>query len=218
MKALAAHAVATQYINIAFMFVMGFSLALNVRIGSSLAVNAKRARLICYWGFTTGVVISIIFAIIFGVQKKLIISMFTDSKEVAALCDIIWPHITIYIFHICLFAMNIGIVNALGYQWVMGSGVLVILWVFTLPSVYYISYLNDGGFIALWKMLYVPYASMNIFFLFLLSSIDWDSLGSEVKSSNMKEMHQASLIATETPSDYGSVSSHDSPFASSVCV
>ena len=69
---------------------------------------------------------------------------------------------------------------------------------------------------ALWKILYIPYFFMNVFFLFLLVSIDWDSLGSEVKARHLKEVHEASLHATERSSGYGSLSAASSPSSSFV--
>lgn len=203
-EALAAHTVPTMYINICFVFLMGYGLALNVRIGSTLAVNGSRAKQICYWGLAFGILICAAFAIHFTLYKRWIISLFTESESVILLLDEIWFYASIYVFFVCVFALIINVINAVGYQWTMGYVVVICLWVFTLPLIYFTAVAEGSGrgFILLWQLLSIPYALMDfMIFMVLFTRIDWEVLTMKIK----KQHSNACVLNVKTKAlEYGS--------------
>jgi len=183
-KAIAAHAVPYQFLSIAYMFVMGVGIAFNIRIGSSLSSEPERSKHLCLGGLMCGATICTFFSSILYFHRDSIIRIFTMDNEVIDLCNEIWPFVAIYTFFVCFFGFMSGIVNAIGYQWTLGGGVLIVLWLITVPSIWYACVTESGGFVVLWKILYIPYALVDLYILFVLFRVDWNELYLSVQSRN----------------------------------
>lgn len=215
---LAAHAIPTQFLTIACTIAMSFGIAFNVRIGSTLAVNPEQAKHLCLWCYIVGITISAALSLWFYHQQPLVTSMFTNDDDVLALCTQIWPHVSIYTFHVCIFIQSIGIVNALGFQWTLGVLTVAILWVLALPAIYFGSVVRHGGLVMIWKLLYLPYFVINVLIAYICLSANFEQLSLELQrrertnSLAIERNEETDTTSTYTTSFYCTSSKSEKAF------
>ena len=90
-----------------------------------------------------------------------------------------------------MFAINRAILRALGMQWHIAAVVVVGLWCGALPTIIYKAvYLNEG-LDAVWTILPIAYAIMQVLLLISYSRVDWkhisESIQHEMPTENVVE-------------------------------
>lgn len=104
--ALCAHTIAYNLIPLLFMIPLGISIGLTVRMGSVIAYDAERAKLMANWTmlFTATLGAAISFSLHFF--QLPIIRLFTKDDDVILESQAIWPKLSYYVFILYIFGIN----------------------------------------------------------------------------------------------------------------
>ena len=70
--------------------------------------------------------------------------------------------------------------NGLGLQWTGGPVLLIFLWGFTLPAIYYYSIVKEGGINSVWKVMFHSYALLDVMFIYYYATTDWYKISERV--------------------------------------
>jgi MATE family multidrug resistance protein len=177
---LAIHTVPTQMILVTFMIPLGIGIALAIRIGVTLPKNVHRAKRLTWTVTLVGMIAFAGMSYSLYVYRFLIFRIFTNDPVVLAGCDQIWWKVCFYLFHLSVFALNMGIATGLGLQWTLGAVTFFYLWVLGLPSAWYWGIYRAKSLDVTWSFIYPPYIFMNVTLLTIFLFKDWNLIQKEI--------------------------------------
>jgi len=93
--------------------------------------------------------------------------------------------------------------RALGLQWKMGLNMVVVLWILSLPCVYYFSIVQNGGLEVLWECMPPVYVALNFALMWAYCRADWKKISLEIRE---REGLDKSAMALPREKTYGTVS------------
>lgn len=202
-QALGVHTVAYQLVPIFYLMPYGISVGLCVRLGSILATDVERAKRLVLGCVVFSVLLCAIMAVLVHRFRRVIVGYITDDQEIQAGCSAIWNHVSCFLFLDGLFAINGGIMRALGLQWKMGLNMVVVLWILSLPCVYYFSIVQNGGLEVLWECMPPVYVALNFALMWAYCRADWKKISLEIRE---REGLDKSAMALPREKTYGTVS------------
>jgi len=95
-------------------------------------------------------------------------------------CERIWVFVVLYHLNLSLYGFNMGTMNGLGMQWVLGRTTLVFTWFLGLPLAYYVSVVRGGGLDALWRWaINTPYFGLNVVLCLSFATANWSEIGEQ---------------------------------------
>ncbi|KAL3930027.1 MAG: hypothetical protein SGBAC_011949 [Bacillariaceae sp.] len=160
----------------------GTALAIRMGINMTTSVKLTKKLIVC----ATLLVVSIyavINAIIY-LQAKPIILFFTNDTEVVQMTEQMWWKLCMFSQICSVFAVFEGIATGLGMQWTLACINFVWLWVFGLPTLYYVAIVRGGGLEAAWSCINIPYAGMDISLLILFLYVNWEKFAEQLRVKN----------------------------------
>jgi MATE family multidrug resistance protein len=104
--ALCAHTIAYNLIPLLFMLPLGISIGLTVRIGTVIAYDAEKAKLMAGWTMLLTAALGAVIACSLHFFQLPIISLFTKDDQVILECQAIWPKVSYYVFLLYIFGIN----------------------------------------------------------------------------------------------------------------
>lgn len=190
------HTIAYNLIPVMFMFPLGMSIGLSVRMGHVLAKDVHRAKVLATlcMGFT--VIVACIAAIVLYHLRQPIVALFTSDEQVVNGCKEIWFKVCVYIVLLYVFGINSGIMRALGMQWRMAAVVTSVLWGMALPTLMHVVVSKGGGVDAIWSILPCYYFLMNVCLIICYSTADWHAI-----SKGIQERAEQSGLEMEAASE-----------------
>jgi len=194
---LSAHTIAYNIIPLCFMFPLGMSIGLSVRMGHVIAHSAYKARLMALYTMVFTIAIGLLVSgVLFSLQTS-IIQLFTHDRLVIEYCHEIWFKVCYYIVMMYVFGINGAILRALGMQWTMAAVVFTCLWFLALPSIFYFAYARHGGFVMQWTLLPVFYTLMQLILFASYATVNWEDRSVKIRSSVTYQMMQRRSSASE---------------------
>jgi len=181
---LVVHSIAYNLVPILFMPTLGMSIGLTVRMGNVIAYDIVKAKLLASWCMLFNVIFGAFLASVLFIFRIEIAGLFTNDPEVVQGCEEIWPKLCIYIFILHIFGINSAILRSLGLQWRMAVIIFSFLWFITLPSIVYFAVHRGGGLTAVWSVLPVFYAIMQIILALAYITADWDLIGKNIHKNS----------------------------------
>lgn len=178
---LSVHTVPSQFLTIAFMVSFGIGVSLSVRLGHVLPQNARRAKYLV-WGTT--VVSCLVFALVSVALyhfRTRVYHIFTKDPVVMAGCEIIWDKVCWYFFLVSWFALNTGIANGLGMQWLLGKVTILFLWFLGVPALWYYGLNVYESLNVVWEWIFPPYVLINLSLLASFAAADWDEISMDIR-------------------------------------
>ena len=158
---LATHTVAYNLIPLCFMVPLGIAIGVGVRIGHLMSLgDGRKARRMVLSTLFTSMTISAIYSGLIYYLRGPIVRLFTDDKEVMDGCEEIWGMVSIFIFLDGLFAIQQGVMKALGMQLVMAGCVFLCCWVSGLGVIFW-KVSNGGDLGMIWSTLPIVYIFLN---------------------------------------------------------
>ncbi|GMH91920.1 hypothetical protein TL16_g12195 [Triparma laevis f. inornata] len=158
---ISAQAVVYSLIPIFYMLPLGVAIGSGVVVGQKIGERREEEvrrclRLTGGLGIACGISMSL-FCSIF---KTPLINTFTAQPEVIRTLEKIWPGVCIFIFVDQNFAVNGGILRALGLQSTMSKYILIMLYGFGVPLAYMVVIKMEKGIEGLWQMMFAPYIGL----------------------------------------------------------
>ena len=196
---LAAHGVAYTILPLTFMFPLGVSMALTVRVatllGEGKTVMAKRLN----W-YVLGVAALVIssYAFVIYLARDGMIPWFTRDDSVAANCRIIWPHLSIFIVLDGMWGVQKGCLVALGLQSRLTLSIVVALWMIGLPLMYHLAFTAEMGLLGLWQGVWPAYALFNAFMYMSYACYDWEAASRAIVSEGLHKSARDAAHKTTT--------------------
>jgi Na+-driven multidrug efflux pump len=190
---LSIHTVPTQVLSVYFIIIFSVGTSLAVRLGASLPVSVDKAQrtvgqAVCFGGLLlTGLV-----AIMYKARYH-IFHLFTSDLDVLRGLDLIWPIVCFYAIQLGVFSLLMGTCTGLGMQWTQGITTAVILWLFGLPTTYYLAVVQDGGILAVWHSLWPPYVLINVVLATAIIRADWNAIADQVRQRHDVPLRRLSL-------------------------
>ena len=178
---LSVHTVASQFLSIAFMVAFGIGVSLSVRLGHVLPQNVRRAKYLV-WGTT--IVSTLVFVLVSAALYKFqtsVFHIFTNDPVVMAGCEVIWSKVCWYFFLVSWFALNTGIANGLGMQWMLGKVTVLFLWFLGVPALWYYGLHVYESLNAVWAWITPPYILINLSLLVAFGTADWDGISVDIR-------------------------------------
>ena len=211
--ALSAHAVASQFLSIAFLGSFGIGVSLSIRLGHTLPVDVQRAKRLVEGTTLVSCVIFALASTALYVFRARVYSIFTTSPEVQAGCDEIWSKVCVYFFLVSWFALNTGIANGLGMQWQLGKVTILFLWCLGVPALFYYGIQQYASLDVVWDWISPPYALINASLVYTFVTSDWDDISLAIRKREGVPVVVAALDSTTTSGGvYGSVEARVEPW------
>jgi multidrug resistance protein, MATE family len=202
---LCVHTIAYNLVPLLFMVPLGISIGLTVRMGNVLAKDVLRAKQMAIWCMAlTIVVASIICGFLYYLRGPIVL-LFSRDPAVLDGCEAIWHKVCIYVWFDLVFATQSGILRALGMQWRMAAIMFVSLWCATLPTIWYCAIHKSGGIDAVWSVLPVMHAIMNLLLLLSYVTVDWRVIADNVSKEHSRiamaelEEDQLKMVSEASP-------------------
>ena len=207
---LSVHTIPTQLIMMTFMGPYSLGLALSIRLGATIPVLVSRAKQTVIDTFLFSIVAFGATAIIMYAQQDWLISLFTKNDAVIEGCNAIWWKVCTYSFCLSIYGIYMGSCVGLGMQWTLGIGTFIALWIFGLPSAYYLSVVKGGGINMAWSTVWPPYIVLPIALTIAIVRADWDEIAREIRQREGAELIESRRPSFLTPSvrrtiQYGSI-------------
>lgn len=199
--ALSVHTIPTQLIMMTFMGPYSLGLALSIRLGATIPVSVARAKQTLMDTFIFSVVTFGAVAILMYIEQDWLISLFTKSNDVVNGCHEIWWKVSTYSFCLSIYGIYMGACVGLGMQWTLGIGTFVALWIFGLPSGYYLAVVQGGGINMAWSTVWPPYIIMPIVLTIAIVRADWYEIAREIRQREgveLMESRRPSFLTTST--------------------
>lgn len=206
---LCVHTIAYNLVPLLFMIPLGISIGLTVRMGTVLATDVPRAKLMAAWcmGFT--IIVGAIVASGLYLLRVPIVLLFTNDPQVLQGCVDIWPNLCVYIFILYIFGINSAILRALGMQWHMAAIIFGTCWAVALPSIVYFSIYREGGLNAIWTILPFVYVVMQILLIRCYTiNCSWEDIGQSIRDEHLRR--QSNSIR-QAEWDEGTIALEDTP-------
>jgi MATE family multidrug resistance protein len=178
---LSIHTIPTQVVMCTFMLPLGTGIALSIRMGTTLQQSVSRTKELALGCWLISAVVFGGVAILCHTERHRIYRLFTLEAAIVQGADEIWWDVSIYLFHVCMFGINMGIITGLGMQWTLGFVTVVCLWVVGLPAAYYFAIIQGGGLVIAWKCIWPPYVAMNVILMAIFASKDWDEIAATIR-------------------------------------
>ena len=156
---LSVHAVPTQLLMVAYTVPLGMSIAISVKLASTVVVDVDRARRMVAFALPSFVAFLSCVCVAMYAARARIFDLFTDEIEVLAGCEGIWWKVCWYFFNVGLAGILMGIAAGLGLQWITGIVTIVCIWCFGLPMTLYFGFINNGGLGVVWSCFGLPTSS-----------------------------------------------------------
>mmetsp|Transcript_15781 Transcript_15781/g.24027 ORF Transcript_15781/g.24027 Transcript_15781/m.24027 type:complete len:221 (-) Transcript_15781:285-947(-) len=206
---LSVHTIPAVAVSLTFNIPLSIGNALSVRLGKTLPVSVPRAIWLSFGTYIFGLLVLLMVCASLDIWRESVLAFFTNEAVVKEGCEEIWPDVVAFIFHIGIFALNLGISNGLGKQMVIGAWTVIFLWILGLPLIYYTAIVQGGGLTKLWHWLYLPYLLVNIIMSFNFI-FDWEELGKEIRireklDSPINHDETNQLTNDEKSKQYGSI-------------
>lgn len=182
---LSVHTVPTQVLQVAFMIPLGIGIALSVRVGATLPLNVRRAKLIVAGCYVVGGSLMVVMSLLLYIHRLRMFHMFTNDEEVIEGCERIWLDVVFYFFNLSIYGFHMGTLTGLGMQWTLATVTVVHLWGIGLPMAYYFAVVRGGGLEAVWRTLYPPYVAMNIILCYAFATADWHVISAEIRKKEV---------------------------------
>jgi MATE family multidrug resistance protein len=109
--ALCAHTIAYNLIPLLFMLPLGISIGLTVRIGTVIAYDAQRAKLMAGWTMLLTAALGAVISFSLHFFQLPIIRLFTTDDKVILESQAIWPMLSFYVFILFVFGINAAILR-----------------------------------------------------------------------------------------------------------
>jgi len=187
---LCVHTIAYQLVPVLYMIPLAIGIGLSVRIGTVLPVDVSHAkRLAAYAVLFTGCV-GLVIAVVLYRYRLWIVSLFTTDPLIINGCDAIWGNMCIYVFFLFLFCINSAILRSLGLQWRVAATMILVLWCGFLPLIVNVCLWRGGGLEAMWRILPVTYAVLDVALASCYICADWTKI-----SDGIREKARLSKIA-----------------------
>jgi len=171
---LCVHTIAYQIVPVLFMIPLAIGIGLGVRIGALLPIDVPRAKRLTACAVLGTAGLGAIVASAMHRYREPVVALFTADEAIVAGCEAIWTDVCIYIFFLFLFAINSCILRALGMQWYSAAVIVVVMWCGTLPVLVH-ACLGErgGGLVAMWRILPVGYAVLDVGLALCYVCADW---------------------------------------------
>jgi Na+-driven multidrug efflux pump len=188
---LCVHTIAYNLIPLLFMIPLGIGLGLAVRMGSVIAAQPDRAKLMASWCLAFVAMIALIVALGLYQLRMTIISLFSMDEAVIQGCLGIWLKVSFYIFVLYIFSCNSAILRALGMQWAMAVIMFACLWCGTLPAVVFFAMRMGGGLNAEWTVLPIGYTIMQVILVMSYVMVDWEAISYDARQSLPRAINES---------------------------
>lgn len=194
------HTIAYNLVPICFMVPLGTSIGLTMRMGHVLPTDVRKAKILA--GSCMGMILvmaCLVAAFLWHLQDP-IIALFTKDDEVKQGCKEIWHLLCLYIVLLYIFGMNSGIMRALAMQWTLAGIIVAFLWLGALPTVVHFAIIKGGGVYAMWHILPLFYAIMNLTLIFSYVTADWNAISASIRErrgSAARENSEAARLLGE---------------------
>jgi Na+-driven multidrug efflux pump len=212
---LSAHAVATQFLSVAFLGAFGIGVSLSIRLGHTLPVDVKRAKCLVEYTTLASCFVFALASCMLYIVRHSIYCLFTANADVVAKCDEIWFMVCIYFFLLSWFALNTGIANGLGMQWHLGRITFVLLWCFGVPALFYFGVHVYESLGVIWNCIYPPYAFINVSLVYTFLTTDWDAISASICGREMANNFNKGIIHRRSlnlrSATYGSLDDEERP-------
>lgn len=180
---LAAHGVAYNILPLAFMFPLGVSIGLTVRVASLLGEGrVAMAHRITKWASLAAFGIITTYAFIIFLARDAIIVWFSTDAGVVENCRLIWGSMCIFIVVDGMWGVQKGPIVALGLQMRLTIATVASLWCLGLPLMWYLAFREGKGLLGLWQGVWPAYLVFNVFLFLAYYSKDWAATAAAVKS------------------------------------
>lgn len=173
--------IATQIITVTYMIPLGVSEAISIRLGNTIPQSASKAKTLSFWYLISALVLMTIVSLCTYIFRSSIYQIFTKEEDIIQGCEEIWSKVCMYIFTIGIWAIMEGITTSIGRQWIVGVLVVILLWSISLPLLYYLAIVKNGGLNVAWQCVWPPNLILTIFLAVYLSRLDWDALSAEAR-------------------------------------
>lgn len=193
---LCVHTIAYQLVPALFMIPLGLSIGMSVRMGTVLAHDVRKAKLIAVWTMGFTFCVSILLALLIFKFQEPIIAAFTDDEAVIEGCRQIWAKVSIYIVFLYCFGINSGIMRALGLQWRIAAIVSGFTWCTALPLIVHFGIRRGGGLEAVWTIMPCVYFCMNIALFVSYATTNWNEI-----SEGLVNRARRSIAEHEVPDE-----------------
>lgn len=199
---LCVHTIAYNLVPLLFMVPLGISIGLTVRMGNVLAHDVLRAQQMAIWCMALTIVVTTIICCSLYYLRRPIALLFSSDPAVLEGCEAIWHKVCIYVWFDLVFATQSGILRALGMQWRMGAIMIVCLWCATLPTIWYFAIHKGGGIDALWSVLPVMHAIMNLLLFMSYATVNWRVIADKISKEHSRiemEEDQLKMVSEASP-------------------
>jgi Na+-driven multidrug efflux pump len=181
---LSIHTVPTQVLSVYFVVIFSVGTSLAVRLGAALPVSVDRARRIAVQAAAFGGALLAGLVTAMYAYRHAIFHLFTSNAEVLQGLNGIWPIVCFYAVQLGVFSLLMGVCTGLGMQWTLGLTTVVVLWLFGLPTTYYLAVVQDGGILAVWQSLWPPYVLINVVLATAIARADWSAIADRVRQQH----------------------------------
>lgn len=163
------------------MISFGIGVSLSIRLGHVLPHNVRRAKYLV-WG-TTAISCTLFAAASAALYhyRTHVYHIFTHDPDVVAGCETIWSKVCWYFFFVSWFALNTGIANGLGMQWMLGKVTLLFLWCLGVPALWYYGLHVHHTLNVVWEWITPPYVLINLTLLVAFWRADWDEISMQIR-------------------------------------
>jgi multidrug resistance protein, MATE family len=181
---LTVHMISTQIIMVTYMIPLGVSEAISIRLGNIIPQSASRAKQLYFWYLVSGTATMTVVSLSVYIFRLPIYHLFTKEDDIIEGCEEIWSKVCFYIFTIGIWSIMDGITTSLGRQWIVGILVVVLLWSISLPLLYYLVIIKNGGLNVAWQCIWPPNLLLIIILAIYISRLDWDAVSEEARMND----------------------------------
>ncbi|MBN3299663.1 S47A1 protein, partial [Amia calva] len=166
---------------IAYMFPLGFSVAVSVRVGNALgAGNKENAKLSAKIGIASAILVSVFVAAIIGGTKDVIAYVFTYDPEIRErVSQVMVLYAPFHLFDAAA-CVTAGVVRGAGKQKIGAMGILVGYYFIGLPIGISLMFAAHMGIIGLWTGLLICVALQSCFLIVFIIKMNWNKATDEV--------------------------------------
>jgi Na+-driven multidrug efflux pump len=180
-KQLTVHMISTQIVTVTYMVPLGVCEAISIRLGNVLPQSATRAKTLCFWYCISGTILFAIMSSLVYICRSWLYQIFTTEEDIIQGCEEIWFKVCLYIFVIGVMSVLDGITTAIGKQWIVGILVVILLWLISLPLLYYFAIYKNGGLNVAWECIWPPNLVLDIVLALYFVRLDWDAASEEAR-------------------------------------
>ena len=183
--ALCVHTIAYNLVPLLFMIPLGILIGLTVRMGHIIAEHPQKAKLLATYVMAFTAAMGVAAAAALYAFRHWIIRWFTNDPAVVEGALAIWSNLCYYIVLLYIFGISQAILRALGMQWRLAAIISVCLYGVTLPAVVYFAMVRGGGLPALWTVLPICYAFMQVALAMGYVTVDWTAHAAMIRRDGM---------------------------------